>query len=167
MADIVEVIYADHHWFRQNFLYLDGAKTEPELRAVWEPLAERLELHAAAEEQILYPTLLADGRSGDPKDETEDAIHDHNEIRDAIRKAGGCTVGSDDWFDAVGEARTQNGKHMDEEEREALPDFVKSTTPDQRHDLAMQWLQFAHAHGGGRGLTASDKDPKGYVAQHS
>ena len=167
MADIVEVIYADHFWFRQYFLYLDGAKTESELRAIWEPLAQRLEVHAAAEEQILYPALLALGRAGDPKAETEDAVKDHNEIRDAIRAARACSVGTEDWFKAVGEARTQNGKHLDEEEREALPDFVQSTAADERHELAMQWLKFVHEHEGGAGISTADKDPKRYVADKS
>lgn len=114
---------------------------------------------AAAAEQILNPELLAYGRVGEPRDETEDALHDDNEIRDAIRKARGWSVGTDACFKAVGEARTQN-KHLDEEEREALPDFVKSTTPDQRHDLAMRWLQFVHAHAGGQGISGAARTPR-------
>src|SRR5919206_3733546 len=125
MADIVELIYEDHDWFRRHFFYLDSASTVEEFTAIWEPLALRLEIHADAEERIFYPALLRQGRAGDPKDETEDAIDDHNAIRDAVREAARHRPGSPEWLAAVGRARTENGEHLDEEEREALPDFLK------------------------------------------
>ena len=33
MADIVELIYADHDWLRKHFFYLDGASTDAQLAA--------------------------------------------------------------------------------------------------------------------------------------
>ncbi|GGL85516.1 hemerythrin domain-containing protein [Nakamurella endophytica] len=167
MADIVDLIYEDHDWFRRHFFYLDDAKTEDELRAVWEPLAVRLDMHADAEETVFYPALLRKGWAGDPEDETEDAIDDHNEIRDAVADSRRHPVGSPEWFEAVGKARTENGEHLDEEEREALPDFIKSSTPQLRHELAMQWLQFYHRHPAGKGIDESDKDPKAYIEANS
>jgi hypothetical protein len=166
MADIVDLIYEDHDWFRRHFFYLDSATTDEELAAIWEPLALRLEVHADAEERIFYPALLKRGRAGDPEDETEDAIHDHNEIRDAVRDAARHPVGSPAWFEAVGRARSENGEHLDEEEREALPDFLKSTSPELRHELAMKWLRFYHAHPEGRGIDTADKDPDEYVTEN-
>jgi hypothetical protein len=167
MADIIELIVADHEWFRRQFFYLDDAKTDADLAAIWRPLAARLELHADAEEEVFYPVLLKKGRAGDPKDETEDAIGDHNEIRDAIAESRKHRVGATAWFEAVGKARTENGKHLDEEEREAMPDFIKSTSTQDRHDLAMKWLAFYDAHPGGQGVDESDKDPEAYIEQNS
>jgi len=167
MADIIALIYEDHDWLRRHFFLLDEAETDAELRAIWEPLATRLDTHAQAEEEVFYPVLLKVGDSGDPVDETDDAIDDHNSIRDAVRRARELEVGSDEWFDAVGEARTENGEHLDEEEREALPDFIKSATLEQRHELAMQWLQFYAAHAAGTAVDDSDKDPATYIAENS
>jgi hypothetical protein len=167
MADIIDLIYEDHDWFRRHFFYLDDATTPEELTAIWEPLALRLDMHADAEERIFYPVLLKKGEAGDPEDETEDAISDHNAIRDAVREAGRHPAGSPEWFDAVGKARTENGEHLDEEEREALPDFRKSTSPELRHELAMKWLRFYHAHAGGRGVDTADKDAEQYIEEHS
>jgi hypothetical protein len=167
MADIIDLIYEDHDWFRRHFFYLDSATTEEELTAIWEPIAVRLDTHAAAEEAVFYPALLRKGDAGDPEDETEDAIHDHNAIRDAVRDAGQHLVGSSEWFAAVGRARSENGEHLDEEEREALPDFLKSTSPELRHELAMKWLRFYYAHREGRGVDTSDKDAERYIARHS
>ena len=167
MADIIELIYADHDWLRRNFFYLDDAKTPDELRAVWEPLAARLDTHAQAEETVFYPALLKEGEAGDPQDETEDAIDDHNAIRDAVREAAEHEIGSHDWFEAVGKARTENGEHLDEEEREALPDFIKSASLDLRHELALKWVDFYAKHPGGKGVDTRDKDADDYIERNS
>lgn len=166
-ADIVDLIFEDHTWFRQHFFYLDAATTKEELTAIWEPLATRLDTHANAEETVFYPALLKKGKAGDPEDETEDAIDDHNAIRDAVAESREHEVDSKEWWDAVNKARAENGEHLDEEEREALTDFIKSTTPDLRRDLAMQWLVFYHQHPNGKGVDESDKDAATYIAQHS
>ena len=167
MADIIDLIYEDHDWFRRHFFYLDDARSTEELTAIWEPLAQRLDLHANAEELIFYPVLLTKGKAGDPKEETEDAIHDHNEIRDAVRAAGNHPVGSPEWLAAVGQARTENGEHLDEEEREAIPDFLKSSSPELRRELAMKWLRYFHAHTAVRDVDDSDKDPEQYIEEHT
>ena len=167
MADIIALIYEDHDWFRRHFFLLDDARTDAELRAVWEPLAARLEVHAQAEEEVFYPQLLKQGHAGDPEDETEDAIDDHNAIRDAVREAGRHRVGTKVWFEAVGQARKENGEHLDEEEREALPDFIKSATHQLRHDLALQWLDFYRRHQAMVDVDDSDKDPAEYIAENS
>src|SRR6478736_3475703 len=92
MADIIELIYADHDWLRRQFFRLDDARSKDELAAVWNVLSMRLDAHADAEETVFYPALLKHGGrddpgnpEGDPEDETEDAITDHNAIRDAVR----------------------------------------------------------------------------------
>jgi hypothetical protein len=167
MADIIELIHADHEWFRRYFFYLDGASTTEELTAIWTPLALRLDVHADAEETILYPVLLQQGEAGDPEDETEDAVGDHNKIRDAVRDSRAHAVGSDEWWEAVGRARTENGEHLDEEEREALPDFIKSTSLELRHELAMKWLRFYHRHGRGEGVETGDVDVEDYIDENS
>jgi hypothetical protein len=167
MADIIELIYADHDWFRRQFFYLDDASSTEDLRAIWEPLALRLDTHAQAEEEIFYPALLKKGSAGDPREETEDAVEDHNAIRDAVADAGGHPVGSKPWFAAVGKARTENGEHLDEEEREAIPDFIKSATPQLRHELAMAWLRFSYEHRNGAGVHTSDRAVGAYLEENS
>ncbi len=167
MADIITLIYEDHHWLRRHFCYLDDAATDDERRAVWTPLATRLDTHAQAEETVFYPSLLKKGHAGDPVDETEDAIGDHNKIRDAVREAGRHGVGTPEWFDAVAKARSENGEHLDEEEREALPDFIKSASLQLRHELAMKWLRFYATHPDGRGIDDSDRDVEEYIEDNS
>ena len=114
MPDITALIMDDHEWFRRQFAALDDAREPADLDAIWGPLAVRLDTHAEAEETIFYPRLLK--KADEDGEETEDAIKDHNKIRDAVADAGRFVTGSHDWFEAVGRARTENSEHLAEEE---------------------------------------------------
>ena len=85
--DITSLIMDDHEWFRRQFAALDDADGPEELAAVWEPLATRLDTHAQAEETVFYPALLKKGDEEDAEEETDDAIRDHNKIKDAVADA--------------------------------------------------------------------------------
>ena len=164
MADIVDLIYADHDWFRRQFFYLDYATTDADLAAVWEVLALRLETHAEAEEVVFYPALLKKGKAGDPEDETEDAIEDHNEIRDTAAAVDKEAVGSDAWLEAVGKCNRANGDHMAEEERQGLTDFRRHAALEERHALGVRFAAFEAQHL--QGVEPVDKDPKQWVKAH-
>jgi hypothetical protein len=163
--DITSLIMDDHEWFRRQFARLDDASGPEALAAVWEPLAIRLDTHAQAEETVFYPALLKQGEDAD--DETDDAIRDHNKIRDAVADAGRHPVGSAEWFAAVGRARTENTDHLGEEEDESLPDFRKNASWELRTRLGELWLQFHAQHPNGEGIRTSDLDPEEYLADNS
>ncbi|RLV48197.1 hemerythrin domain-containing protein [Nocardioides mangrovicus] len=167
MVDIIELIYEDHVWFRRYFFYLDAARTDEERAAIWEPLASRLDAHAQAEEEIFYPALLQEAEHGDPEEETDDAIGDHNDIRDAVRASRSASVGSEEWWKAVTKAREANGEHLEEEEREGMTGVIRDVSLEERHDMGMRWLQFYAVHWGGAGVDDSDKDPEEYIAENS
>jgi len=168
--DITQLILDDHHEQRRLFAILeqvDPADTDT-LSVVWGRLAAFLDLHAEAEEEIFYPELLRLGKGASgkdsPEDETEDAIHDHNEIRDAVAAVAGQEVGSDSWYDAVARANEANSDHMAEEEREGLTDFRRHVGLQLRHDLAVSFAAFEAAHFAG--VEPVDKDPQEYIAKH-
>ncbi|MEZ0356404.1 hemerythrin domain-containing protein [Mycobacterium sp. SA01] len=174
MSDIIDLIYADHDWLRRQFFRLDDATSRDELAAIWTTLSARLDAHADAEETVFYPALLKHGGDddpgnpeGDPRDETEDAITDHNAIRDAVRESRRHEPGTNEWFKAVFTARKENGEHLDEEEREAMPDFIKSASLELRHELGMKWLQFYAERESIDGIDNRDKDADDYIEQHS
>ena len=162
--EITAAILADHEQLRLGFVALDEASGAEELSVCWEDLATRLDAHAEAEERIFYPQLLQVGTRA--KDETDDAIGDHNKIRDAVRDADAAAVGSSAWWEAVGRARTENSTHLAEEEREALPDFRRHAPDQLRHELGQIWARFYVEHPAGRGVTTRDKDPEDYIARH-
>lgn len=169
MPDICDLVLDEHEGFRRSFAALDERRAAgggpDELADVWGPLAEELELHAAVEEEVFYPELLQGGRRGE--EETTDAINDHNQIRDALRKAASHHLGSDRWWKAVGEVRTANGDHMAEEERGAVADMRVNADEASRSRLGAAWIDYERDHPGGKGADESDKDADRYVSRHS
>ena len=169
--DITELILTQHHEQRRTFALLDELADDPAgLAAVWERLTILLEVHAEAEEKFFYPRLLELGTGGGDADsaesETEDAIKDHNEIRDAIAEAAKHEVGSEPWWSAVRACDEANSDHMAEEEREDLVDFRQHADLQTRHEIAVQFIVYENQHAG-RGITPHDEDPDTYVAEHS
>ncbi|MFF0527862.1 hemerythrin domain-containing protein [Nocardia amikacinitolerans] len=165
--DITELILDDHREQRRLFAIVEQIdRTETGvLSAIWGRLAAFLELHAQAEEEIFYPALLQAGiaarRASGVEDETLDAIHDHNEIRDAIAEVARHRVGTDDWYAAVAAANLANSDHMAEEEREGLTDFRRLTGLSRRHQLAVAFAAYEARNYAG--VQPVDKDPVGYV----
>ncbi|MBV9594216.1 MAG: hemerythrin domain-containing protein [Actinobacteria bacterium] len=164
-ADITSLILDDHDWFRRQFARLDDARGSAELAEVWGPLAARLDTHAEAEELIFYPELLKRG-ADDPDEETDDAIRDHNKIRDAVADANRHEIGTDEWWEAVGRARHENTEHMGEEEDEGLADFRNHASAELRATLAARWVDFYAAHPHGSGIDTRDRDPQAYIEEN-
>jgi hypothetical protein len=166
--DITALILDDHDTFRRGFAALDALQGPPDnpdaaaQTAVWRPLADLLDIHAAAEEELFYPRLLRTG-DADAVDETVDAIGDHNEIRDGIRQADAAAVGSEAWWAGVNATRAANTEHMGEEEDGGLADFRRRTDPEQRRTLGRAFLEFKATHRV-KDVDTTDKDPDAYVA---
>ncbi len=120
------------------------------LSAVWGRLRVFLEVYAEAEERLFYPELLRLGTGAGSKDspeaETDDAIHDHNEIRDAIGLVDAEEVGTGSWWKAVAKVREANSDHMGEEERESLADFRCHADLDLRHSFGLSFVVFEAQH---------------------
>jgi Hemerythrin HHE cation binding domain len=168
-VDITQLILDDHHEQRRLFSMIEqvGRADIDVLSALWNRLGTFLDLHAAAEEAIFYPVLLQVGlaarKAAGVEDETLDAIHDHNEIRDSVAEVARHSVGSDGWYTAVAGANLANSDHMAEEEREGLTDFRRLAGLQQRHDLAVAFAAYEARNV--TGVQPVDKDPAAYVSQ--
>jgi hypothetical protein len=169
--DITEVILHQHGEQRRMFSMLEEWPRDDAdgLDALWKRLEILLEVHAEAEERFFYPELVKLGKgAGDAdsvEEEVEDAIKDHNEIRDAVKAADGPAVGSEEWWTAVWDARKANDDHMAEEEREDLLDFRHHADLQTRHDIAVQFLTYEAKHYAG--IPIRDKDPQEYIAENN
>jgi hypothetical protein len=156
--DITTLILTEHQRFRDAFAALEGAE---DLAADWEELAARLEVHAAAEEQLLYPVLAH--ATDDGVDEGEEAVREHNDIRHSVAAVGEQEPGTGAWWQAVAHAQSVNAEHMAEEEREFLPDFKQGVDDERREELGMLWLQFHDEHAHAEGLSGEDADAQAVV----
>lgn len=167
MADVTQLILDDHDAFRRQFAQLDELRDAPDQAGpIFAGLAAFLEVHASAEEEHFYPALLRKG-GDDGEEETEDAIGDHDEIRDGARRVEAAQVGSDEWWKAVDDTRAANTEHMSEEEDGALAIARRTISRDERDRLGVLFQTFKAEHPGAKGLSGDDKDPKEYIEQHS
>ena len=91
--DITQLILDDHAEQRRLFSIIEqiDPKDTDALTKVWGRLSAFLDVHAEAEERFFYPELLKQGdgandaEDGTVEGETEDAIEDHNKLRDAVK----------------------------------------------------------------------------------
>lgn len=168
--DITQLILDDHAEQRRLFAMLDGIdRTDTvALGTMWGRLRALLDVHAEAEERYFYPDLLKVGSGAadadSAADETEDAIEDHNEIRDTAQAVDKHAIGTDDWFAAVDACNKANGDHMAEEERQGLADFRRYGNLSLSHDLAVRFAVFEAKHL--TGIAPVNKDPADYIAEH-
>lgn len=169
--DITQLILDDHAEQRRLFGLIDQIDDTDtkSLTAVWGRLSTFLDVHAKTEEELFYPALLKIGKGEGGKhsaaDETEDAIEDHNEIRDSVAAVAKHSVGSKDWREAVSKANKANGEHMDEEERQGLTDFRMRAPLQLRHDLAVQFIAYETTNVDG--VEAVDRNPHEYIKENS
>lgn len=168
--DITQLIADDHTEQRRLFALIDqlGRDDHDSLKAVWSRLRGLLDTHARAEELYFYPELLKLGRGADgetPKEETRDAIKDHNEIRDTAAAVDKQELGSPEWFKAVAAANKANSDHMAEEERQGLTDFRRNADLGLRHRLGVQFIGFEMDHLAG--VKPVDLNVDNYVLENS
>jgi hypothetical protein len=148
-TDIVELIMADHRRIRRlsEALY-DTARCSGDsgpnwmLAHVWQRLADLLEAHTRAEEEICYPLF---GCSPQAARRRREAIDDHEDIREAIREASVQRAGSVLWWRAVRAVLTASAGHLAREEREVLPHCLAPLTASRRRELGRQWSAFVAA----------------------
>ena len=170
--DITQLILDGHAEQRRLFAIIEqiGPNDVDALTKVWSRLSAFLDVHAEAEERFFYPQLLKrgeganDAEDGTVEGETEDAIEDHNKLRDAVAAANKLQIGTGAWIEAVGKANIVNSKHMGEEERQGLTDFRRHAPSQLRHDLAVQFAAFEADHL--LGIKPVNKDPEAYIEAH-
>lgn len=168
--DITQLILDEHAQQRNLFAQIEqiDAGDTRALASLWKRLHALLDSHAEAEEHFFYPRLMQIGEGANDADsaadETEDAIEDHNDIRDTAAAADKEKVGSTAWFDAIGACNKANGDHMAEEERQGLTDFRRHASLEERHELAVKFATFEADHL--LGVKPVDKDPKRWVKEH-
>lgn len=165
--DITQVILDQHGEQRRMFAMLDDTRGDTEtLAAVWQRLVVLLETHAEAEERYFYPVLARLGTGAadadSAEDEIEDAVKDHNEIREGIRGAEAHPTGSDAWWQAVTDARIANDDHMAEEERQDLADFRLHADLQVRHNIAVEFIRYESLKAA-HGVPPRDTDVAAYL----
>ncbi len=128
--DAIDVLIADHREVEQLFTQIEsGAAGKDE--AVRKVIRE-LSIHAAIEEQVLYPVMRRALADGDAK--VEEAIKEHQEAKEALAD-----------IEQLGDSPPREQKlqqlmegvrhHVEEEEHELFPEMRSAVSEDELRKL--------------------------------
>ncbi len=134
--DAIEVLVTDHRGVEQLFSQIESGDGAARDEAVREVIRE-LSIHAAIEEQVLYPVMRRSLTDGDAK--VEEAIKEHQEAKEAL---------SD--IEQLGSSPQRDGKlqklmegvrhHVEEEEHELFPEMRSAVGEDELRRLGAALL---------------------------
>jgi len=130
-ATIFDSLKADHDRHRSMLSMI--AEAEPADRpALFEEFRIDVSAHAAAEEQTLYATMMADPAL---QDDARHSVSEHKEIDDMIVAIAKAEPGSGEWTQAFEELRTEYDHHITEEEEEMFPAAAEELTDAKAAEL--------------------------------
>ena len=89
--------------------------------------------HAAAEEESLYATMLA---NPDLRDDARHSVSEHKEIDDFFGELAELDTGSAEWTETFGKMRHRYEHHIDEEEEEMFPTAAAKLSDEEEARLA-------------------------------
>lgn len=136
MADdrIFEDLKRDHDRHRDLLERIGSSDPDGEERAqLFEQLRVELQAHAAAEEESLYATMLA---NPDLRDEARHSVSEHKEIDDYLGELVEADPAGDAWMKTFKEMRHRYLHHIEEEEEEMFPAAAKDLDEETKARLA-------------------------------
>ena len=119
MADarIFQDLKADHDRHRAMLAELAAANFA-DRPALFEAFRIEVSAHAAAEEESLYATMLADPEL---RDEARHSVSEHKEIDDFFGELADLDPRSSEWTETFGKMRHRYEHHIGEEEEDMFP----------------------------------------------
>jgi hypothetical protein len=135
MADptIFDALKADHD--RQRALLKQvGELTgdSPERQQLFERLRLEIQSHAAAEEESLYATMLADPEL---RDDARHSVSEHKEVDDTMGELMDLPFGSDEWQEKFFHMKRRYEHHIGEEEEDMFPAADKQWDSAKEREL--------------------------------
>lgn len=133
-ARIFEDLKADHARQRTMLEQLgDTTEESDERRDLFEALRKELQAHAAAEEESLYATMLA---NPDLRDEARHSVSEHKEVDDYLGELVELEISSPEWKAKFDEMRHRYLHHIDEEEEEMFPSASETLSDEVEEQMA-------------------------------
>jgi len=136
--DVIALIKADHSSVNQLFRRYQGLgdRAMRSRRQIADRLIKELSIHAAVEEQILYPNA----RAALPKGErlVKEAIKEHQSLKEALAALEKSRPDSDAFDDLMTEIRDEVRHHVKEEESPSgiLPQLRKHASREELLQMA-------------------------------
>lgn len=133
MTDVIATLEADHRRVEELFksyrLTTEGQRPE-----VLNDLVRELSVHAALEEQIVYPAIRAKLDQG--SEEADHAIDEHQQIKRLLADLEKFDIGSPEHTDRFEGLVAAVQEHVAEEEGELFPQLRTALDPERLDQMA-------------------------------
>jgi hemerythrin superfamily protein len=130
----IDLLESQHRDVETLFQMLEDAEDSQEKRRLFEELADTLAAHAAIEERIFYPQVLAE----ETEDELREAIEEHLAIKRSLADLLDLRVSDERFEPLLKVLKEQVEHHVGEEEDEMLPKLRKAFPAEQLEELGLQ-----------------------------
>ena len=146
MAHIIEKLRQDHEKVAQIFEKLanaeDGKTTVRE--ALCQQLINEIEAHAEFEEQVFYPAIQK--ASDDAADEVEEAIDEHDEVKDMLEQLKTLDSDDDEIVSLLEELQEAVAAHVQHEETDIFPLAQEELEDTEAREMAQKHDSMAKAY---------------------
>jgi hemerythrin superfamily protein len=159
--DAVAVLKADHRAVEQLFRRFERTHAAAEKQRLADRITRELSIHAAIEEQHVYPALRRRGDGQEPK--VLVALEEHHVTKLALSEIEALGPG-DERFDAKVHVLIESvRRHVAEEERELLPALRRTLAPEELRALGDVLVQAKAAAPTRPHPTAPDQPPANVI----
>jgi hemerythrin superfamily protein len=133
ITDAIAVLKKDHADIDRLFTRFERTRSAPERRRLAERIVRELSIHAAVEEQLVYPRLR--GRLDGSEGEVLLALEEHHFAKVALSEIEALPEESERLEPKVRVLAENVRRHVQEEERQLLPALKRLVTADELVEL--------------------------------
>jgi hemerythrin superfamily protein len=136
--DAIELTLADHRTVEELFGQFEQTQDPAERGRIIQTVIEELSIHAAIEEEIMYPAMreLPDG-----EELVEHAIEEHLEAKVALAVLGRLSPTSEEFVEKAQEMIDDVRHHVEEEESDLLPRLKEALGPERLQEMGQRMAQ--------------------------
>jgi hemerythrin superfamily protein len=137
-ADGIALLKQDHRTVEQLFKRFQklGARATKSKAGIIRRIVRELSIHAAIEEQILYPTLEKEAPRG--KQMASEALEEHREAKEVLSELDGMSPEDERFDEMVSQLIVDVRHHVKEEEGELFPRLRESVDRDTLKQMGEQ-----------------------------
>jgi hemerythrin-like domain-containing protein len=124
----IDLIEQDHRQVDMLFSQLESATTPEQRHQIGQQIIRELSIHAAVEEQLLYPVAR---RYVPSEDLVEHGIEEHQGLKQELAQLDTMTPDSPEYLEGFQLAKEMVQEHVGEEERDILPPIRQALSEEQ------------------------------------
>jgi hemerythrin superfamily protein len=132
--DAIDVLAHDHRTVESMFVQLEGGASGAARDQIVGQLVRELSVHAAIEEQILYPAL----RRYLPAESVDHAIDEHQEVKEILAAVDDRDTPPDEADRLLGRLAAHVREHVEEEEVGLFPVLREAVSPEDLREMGEQ-----------------------------